>query len=86
MRKSCVGDATQPIFHLFALGVGIGGNANFSGRVGGNTNFSIFRYQHVGIPNAKLSCWGYQREAPTRELLVAVEYRLKSATCWDLMQ
>ena len=32
-------------------------------RVGGNANFSIFRYQHVGIPNTKLLCWGY---CPTR--------------------
>ena len=23
--------------------------------VGGNANFSVFRFQHVGIPNAKLS-------------------------------
>ena len=28
------------------------GNANFSVRVGGNANFSDFRYQHVGIGNA----------------------------------
>ena len=25
----------------------------------GNANFSVFRYQHVGIPNAKFSHWGY---------------------------
>ena len=41
-----------------ALGVGVGGNANFCVCIGGNANFSIFRYQHVGIPNAKLWCWG----------------------------
>ena len=23
-------------------------------RVGGSANFSVFRYQHVGLPNAKL--------------------------------
>ena len=45
-----------PIFHLLALGVGIGGNANFSGCVGGNANFSVFRY-------AKLWRWGSK---PTR--------------------
>ena len=39
------------------------GNANFSIRVGGNANFSIFRYQTVGIPNAKFLRWGY---CPTR--------------------
>ena len=27
-------------------------------RVAGNANFRIFRYQHVGIPNAKLWCLG----------------------------
>ena len=26
--------------------------------VGGNANLSVFRYQHVGIPNAKLWRWG----------------------------
>ena len=57
-RNFCVGDPMRPIFHLFALGVGIEGNANFSVRVGGNANFSIFRYQYVGIPNAKLWRWG----------------------------
>ena len=34
------------------------GNANFMFPVGGNANFSVFRYQHVGIPNAKLWHWG----------------------------
>ena len=42
------------IFHLLALGVGVGGNANFSICVGGNTNVSDFRYKHVGI----FSDWG----------------------------
>ena len=27
-----------PIFHLLTLGVGVGGNANFTVYVGGNTN------------------------------------------------
>ena len=50
------------------LGVAVGGNVNFSIRVEGNANFSIrvgdnanfsdFRYQHVGIFNAKLWRWG----------------------------
>ena len=26
--------------------------------VGGNANFSVFRCQHVGIPNAELLGWG----------------------------
>ena len=50
----------QPIF---ALGVHIGGNANLRFGVGGNANFSVFRYQLVGIPNAKLWRWGSK---PTR--------------------
>ena len=62
-REFCVGDPTPPLFHLLALGVGIGGNVNFSCCVGGNANFIVFRYQHVGIPNAKLGCWGSK---PTR--------------------
>ena len=52
-REFCIGDPTQPIFHLFTLRVGVGGDANFS----------VFRYQHVGIPNAKLWHWGSK---PTR--------------------
>ena len=39
------------------------GNTNFSVRVGGNANLSVLRYQHVGIPNAKLWHWGSK---PTR--------------------
>ena len=37
---------------------GVGENANFRFDIGGNANFRIFRYQHVGIPNAKLWRWG----------------------------
>ena len=50
MQEFCIGDPMPPIFHLLALGVG----------VGGNTNFSAFRYQHVGIPYLKLWRWGYK--------------------------
>ena len=38
--------------------VDVGGNANFRFGVGGNANSSIFRYQHVGMPNVKLWRWG----------------------------
>ena len=55
--------ANARIFHLLALGVGIGGNANFSIRFWGNAKFGIFKYQHVGIPNAKMSNWDSK---PTR--------------------
>ena len=48
----------QPLFHLFVLEVGVGGNAKFSVHVRGNAKFSIFTYQHVGIPNTKLWLWG----------------------------
>ena len=41
------------------LGVPIGGNAHFRFGVGGNANFSVFSYQHVGIPNAKLLNFGF---------------------------
>ena len=50
--------------------VRVGGNTNFRICVGGNTNFRVcvgsarlYRYQHVGIPNAKFSHWEY---SPTR--------------------
>ena len=39
---------------MLALRVGVGVNANVSVPVGGEANFGVFRYQHVGIPNAKL--------------------------------
>ena len=42
---------------LTRVGVCIGGNANLRFGVGGNTNFSVFRYQHVCVPNAKLWRW-----------------------------
>ena len=71
-QKFCVGDPKQPIFHWLALGFCVGSNANFMFRVGGNTNFifSVFRYQHVGIPNANLLPWGSQpTKDPTRMVL-----------------
>ena len=49
MQKFCVRDP---------LGFRVGGNASFRVGVGANANFSIFRYQHVGIGNAKSSHWG----------------------------
>ena len=52
----------QPIFHWLALGFSIGGNANFMFHIGGNANFIVLRYQHVGMPNAKLWHW---RSKPT---------------------
>ena len=66
----CVEDATQPIFHWLALGFCVGGDANFMFRVGGNANFSVFRYQHVGISNAKFHVGGIvRRKPPTQEVL-----------------
>ena len=44
-----VGERTPPIIDLLALGVGVGGYANFSIRVGGNANFCVFRYQHAKL-------------------------------------
>ena len=48
----------QPIFQRLALGFRVGGNANFEIRVGDKANSRVFRYQHVGIGNAKLWRWG----------------------------
>ena len=52
------GKILQPIFHWLALGFSGGGNAIFMFHVGGNANFSTFRYHHVGIPKTKLWHWG----------------------------
>ena len=51
------GDKQHQIY-MAVLGFRVGGNANFRVCVGGNTNFSVFRYQHVGIGNATLWHWG----------------------------
>ena len=76
-RAPTLGDPLQPIFHLLALGVCVGGNANFGVCVRGNANFRVLRYQHVGIFNAKLGVGGIaQREPPTQGICAAVEYRL----------
>ena len=53
-REFCVGDPIQPIFHWLALGFCVGGNTKFMFCVGGDANFSVFRYQHVGILNASI--------------------------------
>ena len=45
-------------FPLTGVGVSCGGNVDFKIRVGGNANFSVFRYQHVAIPNAKFRVGG----------------------------
>ena len=58
MQRFCIGDPTQPIFHRLALGFCIGGNANFIFRVGVMEILVFLRYQHVGIPKAKLWRWG----------------------------
>ena len=53
--------STQKIWNVHAQRVGgwRWGNANFGIRIGVNAYFSALRYQHVDIPNAKLSHWGY---------------------------
>ena len=52
------------------LGFCIGGNTNFMFRIGGNANFNVFKYQHVGIAKAKLYVGGLsQREDPTQVFL-----------------
>ena len=58
-----IGDPKPFIFYVLALGVCVGSNVNFSIGVGHDENFGICRYQHVGIPNAKLWHWGSK---PTR--------------------
>ena len=57
-QKYCIWDPTQPLFYWLALGFCVGGNANFMFRVGDSANISVFRYQHVTIPNSKLWRWG----------------------------
>ena len=63
MRAPHVGDPTPPIFHLLALEVGVGLNANFSVPVGVDANFSVFRYRNCGVGGLS------QREDLTRMVL-----------------
>ena len=56
-RTFCVCYPMQPIFHRLALGFCVRGNKNFRFDVRGKANFRIFRYQHVGIGNARLWHW-----------------------------
>ena len=56
------------LYSTFHFKTRVGNNANFKTRLWGIANFSIFRYQHVGIANVKF------REC----FCVAVEYRLKA--------
>ena len=52
---------------LTCLGVSCWGYRTFRVHVWDNANFSVFRYQHVGIPNVKFRFGGLsQREDPTR--------------------
>ena len=82
MQEFCVGDPTQPIFPLFALGFCVRANTNFKFCVGGDANLRVC----VGskIP----TCWYPQRKILVSGALpnanprcqvvcVAVEYRLK---------
>ena len=70
MQEFCVGDPTQPIFHWLGLGFCVEVNANFMFGIGGNANFTVFRYQHDGIGNPNSGVGGLsQREDPTQMIL-----------------
>ena len=70
MANSNILRPTQPILPLAHVGVLRLGNTNFMFSVGGNTNFSIFRYHHVGIHYSKFRVRGIvQRKHPTQEVL-----------------
>ena len=73
-----VGDPTPPIFHLLALGVGFWGKANFSIHVGGTANLSVFGYQHVAIPYAKLWHWGSKPARGPRQWNVSLSLDKKA--------
>ena len=54
----------QPTLHLFALGVGIGGNVDFSVRVGGNAQILAFLDTNMLVFPTRNSCVGpdHQRD------------------------
>ena len=75
MVEFCVGDPMRTIFQLFALGVGVGGNANVGVHVGGYANFSVLETNILVSPTQNSRVWGLdQRQAPTREFCITVEY------------
>ena len=77
MKSTCpkpaprVGDPTPSIFHLLALGVGLGGKANFSVCVGGKA--TCWYPQREILASGVLPNTMAQREC----FHIAVEYRLK---------
>ena len=75
MGKFCVGDPMQLLFHWRALGIRIKGNANFRFGVGGEANFSIFRYQQTWNRGV-----GGLSQEPTRMVLHHSGNRLKAHT------
>ena len=69
----------QSIFHLFAMGVCIGGNANFSVCVGGNAILAFLDTNMLVSPTQTLVLGVLPNAAAQGECFhVAVEYRLKS--------
>ena len=62
----CVGDPMPPIFNWLALGVGVGGNANFSARVGSNANLVFLDTNMLISPTRDCGVGGLsQCEDPT---------------------
>ena len=61
-----VGDPAPPISHLLVLGVGIGGNANFS----------VFKYQHVGIAKANFRVGGADQTRSTNTSSFASQWNI----------
>ena len=57
------------------VGFPVGANINVKICFGDNANFSVFRYQHVGISNAKFHIGGLsQCKDPMEMFCVIVEY------------
>ena len=77
MVEFCVGDPMRTIFQLFALGVGVGGNANVGVHVGGYANFSVLDTNILVSPTQNSRVLGLdQRQAPE------LQWNMYTLHCW----
>ena len=75
-RPNARGPNANYIPLAIALGVCVGGNANFMFRVGGNANFSVLDTNMLVSPARNFRVGGLdQCKTPTQELCGAVEYK-----------
>ena len=61
---------TRPIFHLLALGVGVGGNANFSIHVGVPHILAFLDTNMLVSPMRNCGIWGLSQSDDARRMVL----------------